>query len=83
MGDSEDRQQRSQHGRLRFLPPVQVIGWAFVLLIGAGYFAWLIVQMGGHAVTGAWPMVGVVVAALAGAVAATLGLLVGRRSGDD
>jgi len=82
MAEREDRQAREREGATRFLPPVQAIGWTFVLLILAGYFAWLIVEMGSHAVTGAWPMVGVIVAAVAGAIAATLGLLVGRRSGD-
>lgn len=67
---------------MKFLPPVQVTAWAFVLLILAGYFAWLIIQMGGHAVTGGWPMLGVVVAAIAGAIAASLGLAIGRRSGE-
>jgi hypothetical protein len=38
--------------------------------------------MGGHAVTKAWPMLGVFVAAVAGAIAATLGLMVGRRKDD-
>lgn len=60
---------------------MQVIGWAAVLLILAGYFAWMIIEMGGHAVTGGWPMLGVFVAAIAGAIAATLGLMIGR-SGD-
>jgi hypothetical protein len=53
-----------------------------VLLILAGYFAWMIIEMGAHAVIGAWPMLGVFVAAFAGAVAATLGLMLGRRKDD-
>lgn len=73
---------RSRQGGGRFVPSVQVVGVAFVLLILAGYFAWLILQMGNHAVTGAWPMVGVVVAAVVGGIAATLGLMIGRRSDD-
>jgi hypothetical protein len=79
MAESED-QQRSSRPRSA-LPSVQVIGWAAVLLILAGYFAWMIIEMGGHAVTGGWPMLGVFVAAIAGAIAATLGLMIGR-SGD-
>jgi hypothetical protein len=37
--------------------------------------------MGGHAVTGGWPMLGVFVAAVAGALAAALGLMIGRSGG--
>jgi uncharacterized membrane protein (DUF485 family) len=77
-----DDQRRSEHQRSA-LPSVQAIGWAFVLLILAGYFAWMIVEMGGHAVTRAWPMLGVFVAAIAGAIAATLGLMIGRGGGRD
>lgn len=83
MPESEDKERSedrsSNRGAERFLPSMQVIGWAFVLLILVGYFAWMIVEMGGHAVTGGWPMLGVIVAAIAGGVAATLGMLVGRR----
>ena len=53
---------RSGRRTARFVPSVQVIGVAFVLLILAGYFAWMIVEMGAHAVPRAWPMVGVLVA---------------------
>jgi hypothetical protein len=60
---------------------MQAIGWAFLLLIFAGYFTWMILEMGTHAVTHAWPMLGVLVAAVAGGLAATLGLLIGRRGG--
>jgi hypothetical protein len=56
-----------------------VIGWTFVLLVLAGYFAWMVIEMGAHAPTGAWPMVGVFAAAVAAGVAATLGLILGRR----
>jgi hypothetical protein len=83
VAESEERQLRrnSPEHRARFLPPVRVIGWAFILLVLAGYFAWMIVEMGEHAVSGAWPMVGVFAAAVAGGIAATLGLMVGRRRG--
>lgn len=73
---------RPNQGAARFVPSVQVIGVTFVLLILAGYFAWMIVEMGGHAVPKAWPMVGVLVAAVAGGIAATLGMAIGRRSND-
>lgn len=58
-----------------------MIGWAFILLVLGGYFAWMVIEMGAHAVTGAWPMIGVFAAAVAAAVAAALGLIVGRRGG--
>ena len=74
--------RNSPQPKARFLPAPQVIGWAFVLLVLAGYFAWMVVEMGAHAATGAWPIVGVFAAAVAGAIAATLGLIVGRRGGD-
>jgi hypothetical protein len=85
-----DNEQRTQSSRepnsrqsgARFLPPVQVIGWTFVLLVLAGYFAWMVIEMGAHAPTGVWPMVGVFAAAVAAGAAATLGLIIGRRRGD-
>lgn len=80
-GEREPSGGRSGDGP-RFLPSVQVIGVAFVLLILAGYFAWMIVEMGAHAVPKAWPMVGVLAAAVGGAIAATLGMAIGRRSND-
>jgi CHASE2 domain-containing sensor protein len=84
VGESEHVPQgrNSPRPKARFLPAAQAIGWAFVLLVLAGYFAWMVVEMGAHAATGAWPIVGVFAAAVAGAIAATLGLIVGRRGGD-
>lgn len=85
VAESDDQRQggdRSRQGAARFVPSVQAIGIAFVLLILAGYFAWMITEMGAHAVPRAWPMVAVVVAAVAGAIAATLGMLIGRRGSD-
>ena len=75
------RERNSSARQARFLPSVGVIGTTFVLLVLAGYFAWMVIQMGGHAPTGAWPMVGVFAAAVAAGVAATLGLVLGRRGG--
>lgn len=60
---------------------VAAIGWAFILLILAGYFAWMTVEMGAHAVTHAYPMLAVFAAAVIGGIAATLGLLIGKRGG--
>jgi hypothetical protein len=81
--ESEDRQpeRNSPRRKAGFLPAVQVIGWAIVLLVLAGYFAWMIVEMGAHAVVGAAPMIGVFAAAVAAGIAATVGLMVGRRRG--
>jgi hypothetical protein len=83
VAESTDKQEASDRpardgGRWSVLS-VKAIGWAFILLILAGYFAWMTVEMGAHAVTHAWPMLGVFVAAIAGALAATLGLIIGRR----
>lgn len=89
MAESDERSDERRRGgdrsgqqAGRLVPSVQVVGWAFVLLILAGYFAWMIIQMGAHALPKAWPMIGVLVAAVAGGVAATLGMLIGRRSND-
>lgn len=78
MAESDEQRGSSKGGS--WLPSVQAIGWAFIFLILAGYFLWMIVEMGGHAVTRAWPMLGVLVAAIAGGLAAALGLALGRRS---
>lgn len=80
MAESDDRDRPRRQGS--WVPSVQVIGWAFVLLILAGYFAWMIVEMGAHAVPKAWPMVAVIVAAIAAGIAASLGLAIGRRRDD-
>jgi hypothetical protein len=79
VAESTDKQDAS--GSKRSILSPQAIGWAFILLILAGYFAWMTIEMGAHAVTHAWPMLGVFVAAIAGGLAATLGLLIGRRGG--
>ena len=81
MAESEE-QQRSSRPRSA-VPSVQAIGWGVILLILAAYFAWMIIEMGGHAVTGGWPMLGVFVAALAGGIAAALGLMIGRTGRRD
>jgi hypothetical protein len=77
--DRERSGDRSRARTSRLVPSGQAIGWAFILLILAGYFAWMIIEMGAHAAPRAWPMVGVVVAAVAGSIAATLGMIIGRR----
>jgi hypothetical protein len=80
MAESEDQDHPGNQGSK--VPSVQVIGWALILLILAGYFAWMIVEMGAHAVPKAWPMVAVIAAAIGAAVAASLGLMLGRRRDD-
>jgi hypothetical protein len=80
--DGKQGDRHASRGATRLLPSLRAIGWALVLVILAGYFAWMIIEMGAHAVTHAWPMLAVLVAAVAAALAATLGLIVGRRSGD-
>lgn len=84
MAESNDRRraQDRPRSRNRWVPSVKAIGWAFVLLVLAGYFAWMIIEMGAHAVLKAWPMVGVIVAAIAAGIAASLGLVAGRRRND-
>jgi hypothetical protein len=75
-----DRQRESKAERL--LPDVRVIGWAFVLLLLAGYFVWIIAEMGSHSVSGAGPMIAVFGAAFAGLAAAGIALASGRRRDD-
>lgn len=86
MAESENergsRDRSSDQARKSYLPSITAIGWAFVLLVLAGYFAWMIVEMGAHAVTGGWPMLGVFVAAVVGGVAASIGLMIGRSGRD-
>lgn len=62
------------------LPGVQAIGWAFVLLVLAGYFLWMTVEMGSAAVSGAAPMIAFLVAAFVGIAAAGAAMAIGRRN---
>ena len=82
---SERREPDSQREKKieRLLPNVQVIGWAFVLLVLAGYFVWMSVEMGAHSVNGVGPMVAVFGAAFAGLIAAGIALASGRRRDDN
>lgn len=59
--------------------PAQAIGWGLVLLVLAGYFLWMTVEMGTAAVSGAAPMIAFLVAAAIGIAAAGLALALGRR----
>lgn len=57
----------------------QVIGVVFVLLILAGYFLWMTIQMGTAAVSGAAPMIAFLGAAFVGIAAAGAALALGRK----
>ncbi len=61
------------------LPGPQAIGWGLVLLVLAGYFVWMTVEMGTAAVSGAAPMIAFLAAAAMGVAAAAIALAVGRR----
>ncbi len=75
---AEDREQKSNQSAKPALRP-QVIGWALVLLILAGYFLWMTVEMGTAAVSGAAPMIAFLGAAAVGVAAAGIALVLGRR----
>jgi hypothetical protein len=59
--------------------PAQAIGWSLVLLVLAGYFLWMTMEMGTAAVSGASPMIAFLAAAAVGIAAAGLALALGRR----
>jgi hypothetical protein len=59
--------------------PFIVVGSCLAGLVLVAYFVWLCVQMGGHAQTGAAPLIAVFTAALLGIGAGALALALGRR----
>jgi hypothetical protein len=75
---AEDREEKSQE---ESKPKVsgQAIGAGLVLLILAGYFLWMTIQMGTAAVSGAAPMIAFLGAAAVGIAAAGVALALGRR----
>ena len=79
--EEQDRGQKQEAPS--WVPDVRVTGWAFVLLILTGYFVWMIVEMGAHSVNGAAPMIGLLVAAAVGSVAAGLALVAGSKGRDN
>jgi hypothetical protein len=56
-----------------------IVGGCLAGVVLVAYFVWLSIEMGGHAVTGAAPMIAVFVAAGLGVGAAGIAFLVGRR----
>jgi hypothetical protein len=58
---------------------VMILGGCIAGLILVAYFVWLSIEMGGHAQTGAAPMIAVFAAAAVGIAAGGLAMLVGRR----
>jgi apolipoprotein N-acyltransferase len=76
---AEDRKEKSKEESKPSLPGPRAIGWVFILLILAGYFIWMTLQMGTAAVSGAAPMIAFLGAAAVGIAAAGLALVLGRR----
>jgi apolipoprotein N-acyltransferase len=76
---AENREEKPKETSKSRLPGLQVIGWAFVLLVLAGYFLWMTVEMGRAAVSGAAPMIAFLVAAFIGIAAAGAAMALGRR----
>ena len=76
---AENRDEKPKETSKSRLPSAKAIGSAFVLLILAGYFLWMTVQMGSAAVSGSAPMIAFLVAALIGIAAAGAAMALGRR----
>ncbi len=75
---AEDREQKSEKESKPKLSG-QAIGAGLVLLVLAGYFLWMTMQMGTAAVSGAAPMIAFLGAAAVGIAAAGAALVLGRR----
>jgi hypothetical protein len=75
---AEDREEKSDQASKPRIP-AQAIGWGLVLLVLAGYFLWMTMEMGTAAVSGAAPMIAFLGAAAVGIAAAGIGLAIGRR----
>jgi apolipoprotein N-acyltransferase len=76
---ADEREKKSEESSKPKLPGPQAIGWGLVLLVLAGYFLWMTVEMGTAAVSGAAPMIAFLVAAAIGCAAAGIALALGRR----
>ena len=76
MAESSEKPSGAQRPRTNF---VLILGGCIAGLILVGYFVWLSIEMGGHAQTGAAPMIAVFAAAFLGIAAGGLAFLVGRR----
>jgi hypothetical protein len=77
---AEDRQRKSDEAPKKpRLPGAKTIGSVLVLLVLAGYFLWMTMEMGTAAVSGAAPMFAFLGAAAVGCAAAGVALALGRR----
>jgi apolipoprotein N-acyltransferase len=79
---AENRERKEDEESKPKLPGPQAIGWVLVLLILAGYFLWMTMEMGTAAVSGAAPMIAFLGAAAVGIAAAGLAMVLGRRRKD-
>ena len=77
MAENPKREDSAEKSGPRLRP--QAIGWALVLLVLAGYFLWMTVEMGTAAVSGAAPMIAFLAAAAVGIAAAGIALVLGKR----
>ena len=78
---AQDHDKKSDEESGPQLPGPKAIGWGLVLLVLAGYFLWMIMEMGTAAVSGAAPMIAFLVSAAIGVAAAGIDLAVGRKRG--
>lgn len=76
---AEDSNKKSDDGSKSSVFSPQIIGVVFVLLMLAGYFVWITMEMGTAAVSGAAPMIAFLGAAFVGIAAAGLALVIGRK----
>jgi flagellar basal body-associated protein FliL len=76
---AEDSDKKSDEDSKSSVFSPQIIGVVFVLLILAGYFVWMTIEMGTAAVSGAAPMVAFLGAAFVGIAAAGAALAIGRK----
>jgi hypothetical protein len=77
---AEQRESKLEETADDKLPSIRAIGWIVVLLILAGYFMWMIIEMGAAAVSGSAPMFAFLIAAAIGIAAAGAALALGKRS---
>jgi cation transport ATPase len=77
--DSESSEQQQSDAPKRPRVNTVIIGGCLAGLVLVAYFVWLSIEMGGHAQTGAAPMIAVFVAAGLGLGAAALAFAIGRR----
>jgi apolipoprotein N-acyltransferase len=77
MAEESEKKSNGQEDKPKLSPAA--IGWGLILLILAGYFIWMTLQMGKAAVSGAAPMIAFLGAAAVGIAAAGLAFAIGRR----